>query len=194
MNKMIMHKGARESIIMNSLVVVRGGFRRAEISRMREETRVAKSTSYERVQSTEDCLRAFLEGRHTTWVRWFQSAIDARYEATGGGLEIIADVLREWFEDSQLRGSAVIKVIVSNRDFIGRNLEVGRKPKDELRRFVEQLAVKMGLQYPDIAASAAVLIVERTIATTLMTADLSELKTAQLLFNCLQHALSVGFN
>jgi len=158
-----------------------------------EGTLVRESTFYEGLQSKEACIRAFLEDRHAMWLRWFQDEIDARYETTGGGLEIIADVLREWFEDSPLRGS-VRKVIASKRDLNGQNLEIARRPKDQLRRFVQQLAVKMGFLYPDIAASAAVLIIERTIVMTLMTGDLSELKTAQLLFHCLQHARTVEFN
>ena len=193
MIKMTQGKGVGDAFIMSSLVVFCRGARSPERSRVIEEARVSESTFYEGLQSKEACILTFLEDRHAMWLRWFQNKINARYETTGGGLEIIADVLREWFEDSQLRGSAG-KVIVSNRDLNGQNFEIARTPKDQLRRFVTQLAVKMGFQYPDIAASAAVLIIERTILMTLLTGDLSELKTAQLLFHCLQHGLSVGFN
>jgi len=193
MIKMIQGEAATDAIVMSSLVVFYQGVRGPEKSRVIEEARVPKSTVYEGIQLTRVCIRAFLEDRDAMWLRWFQSEIDARYETTGGGLEIIVDVLREWFEDSQRRGS-VSMVIASNRDFNGQNLEVARTTKNQLRRFVQQLAVKMGFQYPDIVASAAVLIIERTIVTTLMTGDLSELKTAQLLFHCLQHARSFEFN
>jgi len=41
--------------------------------------------------------------------------------------------------------------------------------------------------HPDIVASAAVLVIERTIVRTLMTGSLKETQTARLLFQCLFH-------
>jgi hypothetical protein len=60
--------------------------------------------------------------------------------------------------------------------------------KEYLRQFIGQVAVKMGLDRPDIAASAAVLVIERAIVRTLMTRSLTEARTARLLFQCLQYA------
>lgn len=194
MATMINDRRARDAIFMNSFVVFYRRSWRTGISPMKERAIVSESTSNEAPESKDDLIRAFLEDRHAIWVRWFQHEISARYETTGGGLEIIADVLREWFEGSQMRCCAVTDVIPSNRRFDVQNLEPVRNPKGLLRLFVEQLAVKIGLQCPDIAASAVVLIVERAIAMNLATGDLSELKTTRLLLECLQHALWVGFN
>lgn len=155
---------------------------------------MSESNFYEGAQSREALLRAFLEDGDAMWLRWFQSEIEAKFESTKGGLEIIADVLRKWFEDSRLQCAVVNRPVSSRRQFDGETCECFGNQKDQLRRFVEQLVVKMGLQYPDVAASAAVQIIERTILTTLISGDLSELKTAQLLLQCLQRALSVGFN
>lgn len=155
---------------------------------------MSKSTFYQGAQSEGALLRAFLEDGNAIWLRWFQSEIEAKFDTTKGGLEIIADVLRKWFDDSRLQCAVVNKGVSSSREFDGVTIECFGNQKDKLRRVVEQLVVKMGLRYPDIAASAAVQIIERTIVTTLMSGDLSELKTAQLLFQCLQRALSVGFN
>ena len=60
-----------------------------------------------------------------------------------------------------------------------------------MRWFLEQLATKVGLQHPDMASSAAVLVIEQTIARTQMTGSLKEVQTARLLFQCLQHAYRV---
>lgn len=155
---------------------------------------MSKSNFYQGTQSEEAILRAFLEDANAIWLRWFQSEIDAKFDTTEGGLEIIADVLRKWFEDSRLQCAVVNKAVSSSPEVDGETVECFGNRKDQLRRVVEQLIVKMGVRYPDIAASAAVQIIERTIVTTLVSGDLSELKTAQLLFQCLQRALSVGFN
>ena len=46
----------------------------------------------------------------------------------------------------------------------------------------------MGLQNPHTAAFAAVVVIDRAIARTLITGSLNEAHTARLLFQCLQHA------
>ena len=193
MAKMIQGKATTDVIVMTSFEVFYRGTRRAAISRMTEEAGVSETTFYGEFQSKEALIRAFLENRNAIWLRWFQSEIHARFETTRDGLEIIADVLRKWFEDSRLHCEDV-KKDASNRQVNGEAFESFGNQKDQLRRFVEHLARKMGLRYPDIAASAAVQIIERTIVTTLVSGDLSELKTAQLLFQCLQSALSIPFN
>jgi hypothetical protein len=195
MAKMRQRRETSDAIVVSSLVVFYRSSGRRETVPTLEGTRVSESILDQRLRSKEGVIQAFLEGRHAVWVRWFQNEINTRCEAnTGCGLEIISDVLREWFEGSQLRCSAVIDPIVPNCDFTGQNLEIGIPPKDQLRRFVELLATRMGLHSPEVAATAAVLIIERTTSVILATGDLSELKTAQLLFECLQHALSAEFN
>ncbi len=117
-------------------------------------------------------------------MRRFENEIEARYEATGGGLELIADVLQEGFEDPKCFGLAFIHIVTEGSE----PFAIAKEQTQHLRRFIEQLAVKMGLQHPDMAASATVLVIERTIARTLMTGSLVETQTARLLFQCLQHA------
>ena len=160
----------------------------AEISEVLAIARVSEFASYERFQSKEDLVSAFLKDRHASWMRWFENEIDARYKATGGGLEIIADVLQEGFEDPKSFGVAFINVVSKYSDFDKEPFAVVGEQREHLKRFFEQLAVKMGLDHPYTAASAAVLIIERAIVRTLMTGSLTEVRTARLLFQCLQHA------
>jgi AcrR family transcriptional regulator len=179
----------RDAIITTFLdVLCREGVLEAEISRVRAIAGVSESIFYEQFQSKEDLVSAFLKDRHVIWMRWFENEIEARYGATGGDLEIIADVLQEGFEDPKCFRFAFMNVVIEGADFDNEPIAIVREQKEHLRRFIEQLAVKMGLQHPDIAACAAVLVVERTIVRTLMTGSLKEAQTARLLFQCLQHA------
>jgi AcrR family transcriptional regulator len=150
---------------------------------------VSESVFYEQSQSKEEIVSAFLKDRHAIWMRWFENEIEARYEATEGGLEIIADVLQIGFEDPKCFGCAFIKIVTEGGgDFDNEPFAIAREQKEHLRQFIEHLAVKMGLQHPDMAAFAVVLVIERTILRTLMTGSLTEVQTARLLFQCLQHA------
>ena len=161
---------------------------RLKISEVLALARVSETAFYEQFQSKEELVSAFLKDRHAMWMRWFEAEIEARYEATGGGLEIIADVLQEGFEDSKCFGVAFINIVIEGRDSDDKPCAIVREQKEHLRRFIEQLAVKMGIQHPDIAASESILVIERTIIRTLMTGSLTEAQTARLLFQCLQHA------
>ncbi|MFL6302645.1 MAG: hypothetical protein ACJ72H_03810 [Candidatus Sulfotelmatobacter sp.] len=149
---------------------------------------MSDSVFYEQFQLKEDLVSAFLRDRHAIWMRWFENEIEARYEATGGGLEIIADVLQEGLEDPKCFGLAFINIVTEGSDFDNGPFAIAREQKEHLRQFIEQLAVKMGLLDPDMAASAAVCVIERAIVRTMMTGSLKEAQTARLLFQCLQHA------
>ena len=181
--------GIRDGITMALLdVFSRDGSREPEISVVLTIADTADRGFHEQLKPKEDRVSAFLEDRRAIWMRWFENEIEARYEVTGGGLEIIADVLQEGFEDPKGFGFAFINVVSEGRDLHDELIAIGRAQKEHLRRFIEQLALKMGLQHPDLAASAAVLVIERTIVHTLITGSLKEVHAARLLFQCLQHA------
>lgn len=180
--------GVKDAIITGYLdVLCREGIRGAEIAKVVEKAGISESAFYKQFQSKESLLSAFLRERHARWMRWFENELEARYEATGGGLEIIADVLQKGFEDPKCLGIAFINIVAESSALNWNPFIIAREQKEHLGQLLEQLTVKMGLQYPDMAASAAVLVIERTIERTLTTGSPSEARTARLLFQCLQH-------
>jgi len=180
--------GVRDAITAFWDTFCRDGSREAEIAEALAIAGLSESDFCEQSQTKEDLISAFLKDRHASWMRWFESEIEARYEAIGGGLEIIADVLREGFEDWKCFGLAFIHIVMENDDFDNKPFAIIKEQKELLRRCIEQLAIKMGLQQPGMVASAAVLVIEQTIVRTLMTGSLNEAQTARILFQCLQHA------
>ncbi|OJV41212.1 MAG: hypothetical protein BGO25_15800 [Acidobacteriales bacterium 59-55] len=181
--------GVRDtSIAASSEVFCRDDFREDEISKLPASTRVSESAFCDEFKPKEELVSDFLKRRHAIWMHWFESEIKTRHEATGGGLEIIADVLQKGFEDPKCFGFAFINILTEGGGFDNEPVAIAREQKEHLRQFIEQLAVKMGLQYPGRTASAAVPVIERAIVRTLMTGSLEEAQTARLLFQCLQHA------
>jgi hypothetical protein len=146
-------------------------------------TRVSDSTFY---QSTQEPVAAPPNNSCAVWLRWFENEIEAKYEETGGGLEIIADVLQKAFEDPKCSDFAFFN-IVEVGDFDSDPFAAARVQKEHLRGYLERLSTRIGLQYPDIAACAALRVIERTIVWTQMTGSPEESQTARLLFQCLQH-------
>lgn len=130
----------------------------------------------------------YLRDRHVIWMHWLENEIEARYAATGGGLDIIADVLQEGFEDLKCFGLAFSNAAAEGESFTCEPCTIVREQKEHFRRFIEQLAARMGLKQPDVVAAAVVLVVERAIVRTQITGNLEEAQTARLLLQCLQHA------
>lgn len=188
MLKIEQNVGVRAAIITSLNVFCRNGSREAEISEVPAIGRVSASPFYRQCQSKKNLASAFLKDLHAIWMRRFENEIEARYETTGGGLEIIADVLQEGFEDLKCFGFAFINVVTDDNDFDNERFAIVREQKEHSGEFIKQLAAKMGLQHSDLAASAAVFVIERTIVRNLRTGRLEEAQTARLLFQCLQHA------
>ena len=120
------------------------------------------------------------------WLNGFENEIERRYAATGGGLEIIADVLSEGFGDT-----AFVRRCFVDNDHSDRGIPPSLptiERKEQLRWYLQKLAVRMGLHHPDIAASAAVLVIEQTIVWIEASRSGREANTARLLLQCLQHA------
>lgn len=161
--------------------------RAGQISDVLEKTGACEPAFYKEDQSREDIVSVFLKDRHVDWMRWFQKEIEARYQATRGGLEIIADVLEEGFEDPKSFALAFIDVAIRTSDSDEEPLAIAGDQKEDLRRLIEHLAVSMGLRHPDLVAATAVAIIEQTIVRTLMAGSPTEAPTARLLFQCLQH-------
>lgn len=177
--------GNTGTAVMTSLrVFSREGSGEARIPNM--EPMAGAPGLYEPLQSKQTGVLAGVKDRQAIWMDWLENEIEARYQATGGGLEIIADILQSELEDPLHLALGFFNA--EGRRFNGQSFAIAREQSEHLRRFLEQLAVKMGLEHPDLAAAAAVLVVEETILRIRMTGSPEEAQTARLLFQCLQHA------
>jgi AcrR family transcriptional regulator len=168
-------------------VFPRDGSRGGRISHVLEKAGASDPAFYKEDQSKEDIVSVFLNDRHVAWMRWFEKKLETKYTDTGGGLEIIADVLEEGFEDPKSFALAFIDVVTRTSDSDKEPLAIAGDQKEHLRRLIEQLAVRMDLGHPDMVAATAVVIIEQTILRTLMTGSPTEAHTARLRFQCLQH-------
>ena len=175
------------AIMASSEVFPRDGNRGASILHAFGKAGASAPAFYKEDQSKEDIVSVFLNDRHVAWMRWFEREIETKYTGSGGGLEIIADVLEKGFEDPKSFALAFIDVVIRTSDSDKEPLAIAGDQKEHLRRIIEQLAVRMGLRHPDMVAATAVVIIEQTIVRTLMAGSRTEVETARLLFQCLQH-------
>jgi hypothetical protein len=99
MLEIVLRIGFRDPIVAGALdAFFQEDIPAAEISKAPAIAGVSKSFSNQPSQSKQELLRAFLKDRHA---HWFEQEIEARYHATQGSLEIVANVLQMGFEDSK---------------------------------------------------------------------------------------------
>jgi hypothetical protein len=176
-----------EATVMTSLRVLGQEDGRA-IEVPGKEANVDVAAFCEHLQSKQTIIPADRKDRLVIWMRWLENQIEARYEATGGGLEIIADVLEMGLEDPLHFRFAFICTGSKGGLFERHPFAIACEESEHLKQFIELLATRTGVQHPDLAAVAAVLVIEETIVRAGMTAEPVEAHTARLLFQCLQHA------
>ena len=166
----------------------RDGIRATDLDKVIAKAGVSENSFYENFHSKEDLVTTFLRRRHDIWFTWFETEVEKRLARNGGGLEVIADVLQSWFEDSSFRGCAFINIVAEGGKFDSEPFAIAREHKEQLKQFIRKLATSMHLKEPDLVAAAGLLVVEGAIVRAQMTCDPKEVQNARLLLLCLNHS------
>jgi AcrR family transcriptional regulator len=144
------------------------GLRATGIDRIIAESGVAKMSFYRHFPSKADLIAAFLKARHETWMDWFTREVDARIGKSGKGLEVVADVLGQWFREPTFRGCAFINTLAESGSSCGEECRIAIEHKRQLAVYLESLTKRLGLARPRQVAEAAMIVIEGTIVRAQM--------------------------
>jgi AcrR family transcriptional regulator len=147
------------------------------IDRIIAEAGVAKASFYKHFPSKDDLIVAFLRQRHENWMKWFAARLEQLAFQRKPRMKLVAEVLREWFEEPGFRGCAFINAMASG-GLAGEAVSVAQSHKDELLDCLRALAGRAGLKAPGELAEEALLIVEGAIVRAHMTGDPGVAKVA----------------
>lgn len=163
---------ARERIVETALkLFYENGLRATGIDRIIAESGVAKMSFYRYFPSKTDLIAEVLHYRHDSWMTWFTTSVEERLLESKGGLEVIADVLRSWFEQPDFRGCVFINTVVETPGFETEQNNISRDHKTQLEAYVEKLAARLGIAAPKKAAATAMIIIDGTILRAQMTGN-----------------------
>jgi AcrR family transcriptional regulator len=140
------------------------------IDRIIAEAGVAKASFYKHFPSKDDLVVAFLRQRHENWMQWFTARLEQLVSQRGPRMKLVAEVLREWFEEPGFRGCAFINAMASG-GLAGEAVSVAQSHKDELLDCLQALATRAGLKATAQAAEEALVIVEGAIVRAHMTGN-----------------------
>ncbi|UVH55961.1 TetR/AcrR family transcriptional regulator [Variovorax paradoxus] len=150
---------ARERILLTAHdLFYADGIRATGIDRVIAASGVTKVTFYRHFPSKDDLVRAFLDHRHGRWMAWFIDALGRRGAQQRIGdaqaLEMLADVMAEWFADPVFRGCAFINSVVEVGTSVAGASDIAREHKREMVEVIAGL-LPDGPQRMAIAQAAA---------------------------------------
>lgn len=155
---------ARERILNTaSQLFYRNGIRGTGIDRIIAESGVAKMSFYRHFPSKTDLIAEYLNVRHDRWMAWFTSEVEQRIEKPGKGLEVIADVLSEWFSQPDFHGCAFINTFAESGESGEREQSIAAEHKKQLTEYLEGVTKRLNLPQPKQLAQLAMIIIEGSI-------------------------------
>lgn len=165
-------KSARDRILKTAHnLFYREGLQAVGIDRIIEEAGVAKMTFYRHFPSKNDLIATFLKERHGAWMVWLVQEVEARQAATRGGIEVIADILEEWFRDPIFIGCAFINSVAEVHNYDSEVMRIAGNHVAEMLEFLEKLLARDGVDDAKAAAEEAFLVIEGAIVRAHMSHD-----------------------
>jgi AcrR family transcriptional regulator len=185
------HTTARERILetANRLFYAHG-VRATGVDRIIAESGVAKMSFYRNFASKKDLVRAFLERRHGLWMGWFKRrVVELEKTHPGHSLSVMAEALREWFEEADFRGCAFINIALEVRDLDADEHSIARSHKQDLGDFIQGRLASTTPERAEEIAQLALLILDGAIVRAQITGSATAAQEAGILLSLLEQKM-----
>jgi len=116
---------------------------------IRDDSGVSLRRLYGLYPSKSDLVAAWLTARHTTWMAWFEGAVDRL--GAGGEEPLLAafDALAEWAASPGYRGCAFVNTAAETTEIDDTHRRIIAAHKEDLLAYVTSLARQGGYAHPD---------------------------------------------
>jgi AcrR family transcriptional regulator len=156
------------------------GIRQTGVDAISAEAGLTKVTLYKHFDSKEQLVAEVLGRREEKWREWFETSVCERASSATDQILAIFDVLEEWFQTEDFRGSIFINASVetraSNHPYHAVVLEHMRKNRD----FVRKLAISANLPDPEQVEWHVITLIRGSIVSALMENDASVARHARI--------------
>lgn len=133
------------------------GIRATGVDRLIKEAGVTKVTFYRHYPSKNDLILAFLHYRHERWMNWFSKALQVH----NNQVDLLSDVLSEWFLDSDYRGCAFINSVSELANELPEVAKISLAHKQAMTHLIANSLSTS--RYPEVLAEAISLAVDGAI-------------------------------
>lgn len=158
--------GARERIVLTaSRLFYREGIRATGIDKIIAESGVAKMSFYRHFPSKNDLIAEYLQQWQQSWLEHFIGAVEQRSMPSGSSLEVMADVLQDWFAEPHFRGCAIINAMAETAEPEAKISAIIQQYREQLEAFLTTLAGRFGSVSPASTASQLMEAIQGAIIT-----------------------------
>jgi AcrR family transcriptional regulator len=165
-------KSARERILSTAhRLFYLEGLQAVGIDRIIEEAGVAKMTFYRHFPSKNDLIATYLRERHRNWMESLTKDVEARQAKTGGGIEVYADILEDWFREPDFIGCAFINSVAEVHNYDSEVMNIAGIHATDMLHFLENLLAREGVADAKAVAEEAFLVIEGAIVRAHMSHD-----------------------
>jgi AcrR family transcriptional regulator len=165
-------KSARDRILGTAQrLFYREGLQAVGIDRIIEEAGVAKMTFYRHFPSKNDLIATFLRERHRNWMESLTKDVEARQAKSGGGIEVYADILADWFREPDFIGCAFINSASEVHNYDSEVMKIAGTHATDMLQFLENQLAREGVADAKAGAEEAFLVIEGAIVRAHMSHD-----------------------
>ncbi|HEY4146945.1 MAG TPA: hypothetical protein VGM61_17830 [Pinirhizobacter sp.] len=140
---------------------------------------------YRHFPAKRDLIVAFLHKRSGEWMAWFRTEVERRLAKRGAGLEVIADTLESWFEQTDFRGCTFMNSVAEGAHEDPLIAQVVLDHKAELGEFIQKLARRLGLSRPKRVHEAVMVVIEGSVIRAQMTGQYGDPTTGRMLLRAI---------
>jgi AcrR family transcriptional regulator len=137
-----------------------GGTGMAEI---RDASGVSLRRLYGLYSSKDDLVAAWLQARHTSWMRWFQAGVESRIGGGASPVDALFDTLAEWASTPGYRGCAFLNTAAEVAEIDDRHLQIIAAHKRDLVGYLTELMRDAGAREPESLAAALGVLIDGAI-------------------------------
>lgn len=139
------------------------GLRATGIDLIIAEAGVAKMSFYRHFPSKNHLIAEYLRLQHEKWMARIQAGLQNRREPHSSGIEIMAEIMRAWFDEPDFRGCPFINAQAEVLPEDERVREMIQWHQRELEFFLTDLLVEWGYASPRSAAEVVLVILHGSI-------------------------------
>ena len=109
------------------------------MAEIRDASGVSLRRLYGLYPSKHDLVAAWLEARHTSWMRWFQAGVETRIGGGASPVDALFDTLAEWASTPGYRGCAFLNTAAEVAEIDDRHLQIIAAHKRDLVGYLTEL-------------------------------------------------------